>query len=154
MGIEKLSELEATGLYVFHGSMNNNIEIFEPRQALSFQKPDGESAVFAASSIEPAVFMAILGSRKAAGWDSDKFIPPFGFFIAQSAWNKAHQEQWQGYVYALPMEKFIKGNGWVWRSTEKVQPVHKFVVSIEDLPLSITVVTDEDEAAYVSEHSQ
>jgi hypothetical protein len=153
MATERLSELEATDLYVFHGSMNDDIDIFEPRQALSFQKPDGEPAIFAAASIQPAIFMAILGSRKAAGWDSDKFTQPFGFFIAKSSWNKALQENWEGYVYALPKEKFIKGNGWVWRSTERVKPIDKFLVNTGDLPTNITIMNDEDEAAYVKNNS-
>ena len=153
MSNEKLIELETSGLYVFHGTMNDDINAFEPRQALSFQKPDGEPAIFAAANIQPAIFMAILGSRKVAGWDSDRFIPPFGFFIAQSSWDKAKQENWEGYVYALPKQNFVKGNGWVWRATEKVKPVGKFLVGIDDLPTEITIMADEDEAAYIKRNS-
>ena len=46
-GKEKLAQLEKTGQYVFHGSPHM-VEVFEPRQAMQFNRetkeniPDGE----------------------------------------------------------------------------------------------------------------
>lgn len=97
--------------------------------------------------------MAIIGSRRAGGWDSDEFEKPFGFFMSESNMQKAHQENWQGYVYVLDKTKFTKDPGWVWRSHERVKPIAKFLVTALDLPDTITVLSDADETAYVERYS-
>jgi len=150
---DRLHEYEIAEEYVFHGSDNGAIAEFEPRQALSFQKPDGDPAIFAAASIEPAIFMAVLGSRRAAGWDSSRFEPPFGFYISESNFAKAQSEDWSGYVYVLPRKPFTKGHGWVWRATTPVKPIAAIKVTGADLPAAITVLSDADEAAYVAANS-
>ena len=97
--------------------------------------------------------MAVLGSRKVAGWDSSKFTPPFGFYISASNWDKAQKEKWAGYVYVLNRQGFEKGSGWVWRSLKNVKPIDKVQVTFLDLPKEITVLDNEVETAYVKLYS-
>ena len=153
MSKDELQSYIDEGLNVFHGTADGNITQLEPRQALSFNKPDGAPAVFAASRIEPAIFMAILGSRRLAGWDSSKFIRPYGFFISETNWKKAKEQQLNGYVYVLDRQPFQKGLGWVWRSEQSVKPLAKVAVSFTDLPENITILEDQEESDYVKFYS-
>ncbi len=143
--MEKLSEFQKSGDYLFHGSRNPDIELLEPRQAMSFGKPDGLPAVFASDRIEPPIFMAVLGSRKLGGWGR-KNLPGFGFYIAEPDLARAKDEDWQGYVYVLAKDGFVKEGegGWEWRSMESVCPVDVVKVGIKDLPSPIDTMTREE----------
>lgn len=133
-----LQELQTTGKYVFHGSDRDDIKALEPRQAYSHGQPEGEPAVFAADVIEPPIFMAVLGSRKAGGW-GDRSLPGYGFYIDKATWDKAQAEDWHGYVYALPKETFRHTSTYEWCSAEAVKPAFVIKVGVEDLPKDISV---------------
>lgn len=149
---EKLKALEATGDYVFHGSANDKIIELEPRQAFSYGKPDGKPAVFAAGYADPAIFMAVLGSRKAGGWDRDG--NKFKFYIEREPWEQAKKENWAGHVYVLNRESFKRYRSWDWRSETAVTPVEVVEVSFTDLPYGIKVLTAEEEAQLRKQYDQ
>lgn len=139
-----LKELQATGKYVFHGSDSDEIAVLKPHQAYSHGKEDGEPAVFAADVIEPPIFMAVLGSRKVGGW-GNRTLPGYGFYIDKASWDKAHFENWRGYVYALPKSTFTHIGAYEWRSSKAVKPEFIFEVGVEDLPKNITIRPDQVE---------
>jgi hypothetical protein len=136
----ELKELESTKQYVFHGSSDGNIKILEPRQAMSWGKPDGMPAVCAAAAIEPAIFMAVLGSKHVGGWGKGKIERgQFGFYLKKSDYQKAKQGQWRGYVYILSREDFEHYVAWEWRASRAVKPVKIIQVGINDLPAAIEI---------------
>lgn len=136
-----LEQLEASGEYVFHGSSAGDIAQLEPRQACSNGIPDGAPAVFASSDITPAIFMAIIGSRKAGGWDTDGTT--HSYFVQEDVWEQACQEEWSGYVYALGRSSFKKIKGLDWCSEIAVQPQEVVKVTSEDLPDNIKILTED-----------
>ena len=133
--------------YLYHGSSDGSIELFEPRQAISFGKPDGIPAIHASDQLEPAIFMAVLGSRHVGGWGL-KNGTKFGFFIIDSHFDEAKQEGWSGYVYELPKDRFSKRRDWEWAATEAIKPVKKYKVGIKDLPKDIHVMTQAEYEEY------
>jgi hypothetical protein len=141
--MDELRQLEATGRYLFHGSMVPNIKELNPRQALSFMQPDGAPAVCASEAIEPPIFMAVLGSRKLGGWGK-KELPGFGFYIQSDDLMRAKQESWRGYVYIVNRSGFTKHQGYEWRSERNAQPSKFVEVGVEDLPSDIYVMTSEE----------
>lgn len=141
-----LRQLERTGQYLFHGSSTPGIEEFVPRQAMSFGKPDEHPAVFASEAIAPPIFMAVLGNKGAGGWNNhDK--EGFGFYVSETLFDQAKQENWKGYVYVLPRESFTKRADWEWRSEQNVKPIAVFEVGIPDLPSGIEIMPHD---AYVA----
>ena len=134
----KLIELQRSGKYVFHGSSNGNISELEPRQAMSHGKPYGKPAVYADIKIEHPIFMAVLGSKWVGGW-GDLTLPGAGFYIDKKSWEKAHKENWLGYIYVLPKVDFISKEGNEWVAYKKVKPIEIIKVGISDLPKDITV---------------
>lgn len=132
---------------LYHGSNNGDIEKFEPRQAVSFGKPDGPPAVHASGELDPAIFMAVLGSRYVGGWGL-KNGTKFGFFVIDSHLKEARRENWAGFVYLLPKETFKNRRGWEWISTKAVAPIKRYEVGIKDLPTDIYVMTESEYEQY------
>ncbi len=136
--MDELRKLYETGLYVFHGSSSGTIAVLEPRQAYSHGEPDGAPCVVAPEVISPAVFMAVLGSKKVGGWG--KKHGEFGFYINESSMQKAVQEDWSGYVYVLDRSNFVRHQAWEWRTSIAVKPIVVVAVGMVDLPSDIELV--------------
>lgn len=148
----KLLKYESSGSFVFHGSPNNAIAVLEPRQATSFNKPDGEPAISASIYIEPAIFMSLI-SRVNGGAMG---IQPtqdnkFGMVISSSIWEKALKEQWNGFVYVLDRTHFQPrdNTSWEWRSTKSIQSIDVIPMSAEDLKSNITILPDDEVQSYI-----
>lgn len=146
--MEQLSKYVNSG-FVFHGSNVGNITAFQPRQAYSFDVPDGEPGVYASSEIGPAIFMAIIGSRKTGGMGKNNGSK-FGFFVSKSDIDKARAENWNGFIYVLPMRDFIQRNDWEWKAAKTVIPEYVCAVAFSDLPKHIEIMQDEDFFSYIS----
>jgi hypothetical protein len=134
----KLTNLQKSGKYVFHGSSDGSIIELEPRQAMSHGKPYGKPAIYADIGTQHPIFMAVLGSKKVGGW-GDKSLPRAGFYIDKGSWEKAHRENWVGYIYVLSKGDFTKQEGNEWVSYEEVKPIEIIKVGINDLPKDITI---------------
>jgi len=134
----KLTKLQESGKYVFHGSSYRNIGELKPRQAMSHGKPYGKPAVYADIGTKHPIFMAVLGSKKVGGW-GDKSLPGAGFYIDKESWEKAHTENWFGYVYVLLKDDFTIQEGNEWVAYKKVKPIEIVKVGISDLPKDITI---------------
>ena len=123
------------GGHLFHGSIFRSLVELRPNQAFSHNKPDGTPAVFASSSIDPAIFMAVLGKRGKAGWDNYLYGDPFGFYVAESSYELAQAEHWQGSVYVVNSSDFDEKGLMMSRSTQIVPVVCEVNVCFEDLLL-------------------
>lgn len=132
---KRLKKLERLGSYVFHGTPNGEIVEFEPRQAMSHGKEDGEPCIAASEHIDPAIFMAIFSGRVLCGWNANE--TSFGFYAMKNDFEKASIEGWKGYVYVFERSNFYQYDGWEWRSHKKVKPLFKVEVSYYDLPKDI-----------------
>ncbi|HSX35996.1 MAG TPA: hypothetical protein VLH84_03630 [Patescibacteria group bacterium] len=136
--MDELRQLADTGDYLFHGSATNSIATLEPRQAISHGKPDGEPCIAASEQIEPAIFMAVLGSRHTGGWGKDN--PPrgqYGFYVRRKDYEQAKAEKWNGYVYVLPRAPFEHFAAWEWRAFMPIKPVKVIKVGFSELPAQI-----------------
>lgn len=133
--------------HLFHGSSKGNIKLFEPRQAITFGRPDGQPAVHATDEIEAAIFMAVLGSRHVGGWGL-KNTTKFGFFIIDIHFEEAKKKNWLGYVYSLPSQTFYNRRKWEWISTKPIKPLDSFAVGIENLPKNIYIMTSKEYRDY------
>lgn len=146
--MDKLKKLQQSGKYLFHGSSIGDIELMEPRQAMSFNAPHGEPAVCASEVIEPPIFMAVIGSKYAGGWGKKDGKSRYGFYILGSDLKRAYVENWHGYVYVLGRDSFESFQGWEWRSSSPVKPEMVVPVSLNDLPQDIEVMDSQTLNAY------
>mgnify|MGYP006921738614 CR=1 FL=1 len=155
MSMQELKDYETSGNYVFHGSANGEIIQLNPRQAMSFGHPDGEPCVAASQYLSLAIFMAVIGSKKAGGWGMEGMRPdePYFMYLDRSAWEKAQADKWHGFVYVCDKSAFKKHNEWEWRSLQPVIPIKVISVSLDDLPNDINILDDEVLDKYRAEHS-
>lgn len=155
MSYQKLLDYEALDRFVFHGSPNGAIKTLEPRQATSFNKPDGTPAISASLYIEPAIFMAIItrvnGGAMGISPTEDN---PYGMVISESTWIKAKNEDWQGYVYVLERTHFTQKDtgSWEWRSQQPVQSIDIISVDIKDIQSKVTVLPGQEMQPYISSY--
>lgn len=151
-GREYLLGLEKTGLYVFHGSPDGDIQILEPRQAhhvpdLSKPKeliPDGEPAVSATWVADFAIFRALINRKN---------TPPgttsgFGFTTSgEKEFRLPSEEIFEslrdkvGFVYVFKKSDFApysrnstpSERSMEWRAASLVSPVEVVRVSYKDI---------------------
>ncbi len=151
-GKEILKGLESEGLYIFHGSMNGNIEILEPRQSKHADLRvsteminDGEPAVSATPYSEIAIFRSIMrGSNLGVNDLTTKFEivdGNVGFHVStMEAIEKAKDKN--GYVYVFNKSDFqpydrngnVNEKNMEWRSYKPVKPIQVIEVNFGDLP--------------------
>lgn len=141
--MDKLQEFEKTNKYLFHGSMNGEIQEFKPRQAYSGGEADGEPCVAASAFIDPAIFMAVLGSRKLGGWMNGQDGETI-YYLLRSELNQAIAENWTGFVYVLNRDQdvFKPYREFEWRAHTNVVSIEKIKVGIDDLPKNIKLLDD------------
>ncbi len=137
----ELKTLEKEGQYVFHGSPDE-VEEFEPRQAYNyhenFQEPDGAPAVFASSSAEYAILMAIINKKNCPeGFQSSAGVENgiLTFRATQSTLDQLSDKSF-GWVHVFYKNLFEQRNeGSVeYVSYAPVRAIKKIQVSSRDLP--------------------
>jgi hypothetical protein len=147
---QKLIELEKTGLYVFHGS-GFLLEKLEPKQALNFvdgkDEKDGNPAVFTASYVEYAIFMAIVNSkncpdhaRSGVSVKTRSFSTSITYSATQSTLDQLSEKS-VGWVYVFNKTDFerLDRGGVEYASYVPVVPIEKVCVSFSDLPEPIKI---------------
>ncbi len=152
MSKEKLSQLEESGQYVFHGSPNGEIEVLEPRQGThipDLSKPtevilDGRPAVSATPYADLATFRAIINGANIPIDHTSGFGVTDGkkHFRVSSEDVLTHAKDKKGYVYVFDKDKFEpydrngepKLDNMEWRSYQSVKPKEVIEVTQEDLP--------------------
>ncbi len=146
---EKLHALEQEGKYVFHGSTVDT-NLLEPREAFDAERgSEGGPAVYASSSADYAVFMAIINKRNCPNGVHSTFgmhrdadgSYHLRFWATQDTLDQL-KDSASGFVYVLGKEKFSKRDE---RSTEffshePVRPLHKMKVTKRDLPRPIFLI--------------
>ncbi|MDR1325708.1 MAG: hypothetical protein LBK00_06700 [Treponema sp.] len=139
--------------YILHGSGNNNIKTFEPRQPIDLTTFGNQKAVYAAADGIWPIFYAILNRAKypmslCSGCiyikaENEILTGPFYFFSISK--NALEQRPYQpGTIYILPKDTFqtqsdetIKGNKIYipqLASIVEVKPVARIQVGPEDFP--------------------
>lgn len=141
-----LKELEATGLYVFHGSSNPDIAKLEPRQAEDWKTGErvehGEPAVCATPFADLAIFRAMVNT----GWSSfGTTDDEDGIYCAATDKAMETAKKAKGYVYVMAKSDFevFEGGSMEVRSHSTVKPNRVVEVAFDDLPPGIRVLDDE-----------
>ena len=138
----QLRELEASGLYVFHGS-ETDFEELEPRQAIdTVIGNDEEPSVHASQLADYAIFMAVAAplGRTTAGSTSNGTNDSFRMkFSMQSSVQQRLTDQVSGLVYVLDKKDFVQRRPAEWISKKAVKPLFKVRVSKRDLPKDIEI---------------
>ncbi len=152
-GRNLLEELMEEHAYVFHGSENPDLKLFEPQQAYNYRsgtpEPDGDPAVFASSDPAYAILMALVNKKNC----------PHGFYSSAGAARgvdgsvtlrlkmnkKAYSqldEKSEGFVYVFDKHKFQQRSdgGVEYRSFLPVVPLKIITVTKEDLPPTVEII--------------
>lgn len=143
----ELDILEKTGNFLFHGTENPNIKIFEPRQAYNYKgtvgEPDGEPAVFASDRVDYAILMAIVNKNNCPSGFSSGANWTNGILKLRVS-RKGYQQldgQTRGYVYVFNKTDFEQRNEGhtEYVSYKLVEPVRKFGVKKSDLSQNLQI---------------
>ena len=141
---EKLINLEKEDKYVFHGSPDRDIELFELRQGKHKGEPDGRPAVSTTLYVEFAIFRAIINRKNISQHSSSFGITPKGEkeFIVSSKEILEQAKDKKGYVYIFNKKDFEpydrnhkpKESNMEWRSYLPVKALDILEVTFADLP--------------------
>lgn len=121
---------------VYHGSPNENIEIFKPRIG-----SHGKPFVYASTNLTVALmFIQHIGGDFGCSPGIDRDGNPYLCERFENALEMRSGEN-KGYVYTLSMKHFFKGTGWPGEvvSKREVKPIHK-----EFVPNLIETLKNED----------
>ncbi len=151
-GKEILKELETEGKYLFHGSPNGEIKVFEPRQSLHVPDtskvtetiPDGNPGVSASPYPELAIFRAIINGKNVE-IDHTNGFGSTGPTLQYNVSSKEVLERAKGkngYVYVFnrsdftPYSRLGEANeqSMEWRSYKEVEPIQVVEVKYDDMP--------------------
>ncbi|MCL5093565.1 MAG: hypothetical protein M1355_00290 [Patescibacteria group bacterium] len=126
-----LQELAETGLFVFHGSDNPDIEELEPRQAYDKGKPDGQPAVCAAINPDLTIFKSLM-PKFSAGWTR---INGEMLLLLKEKGDEEMKDK-KGFVYILDKVLFSPDCNETgdWRAYKEIKPISKVKVGINDAP--------------------
>lgn len=136
----ELKELEQTGKYLFHGSVQGNIHEFEPRQAYTWitgkKEPDGEPAVFASEFADIAVHKALINSSNIHGHFYSSFYNDEAGRIRHGASEETIRQlvDPRGYVYVFDKTSFQKRHIIDWVCFQAIRPIKVIAVDKTDLP--------------------
>ena len=154
----ELHALEQEGKYVFHGSAIDT-GLLEPREAFDAERgSEGDPAVYASSSADYAIFMAIInkwncpsGVHSTFGMhrDADGSYHP-RFWATQDTLDQLKNPA-SGLVYVLDKGKFSerKGRPTEFLSREPVRPFRRIQVAKRDLPHPIFLITQQRELSSI-----
>ncbi len=155
---EKLDELAATGMYVFHGSPDPHIEEFEPRQAHNYDAstdtnvPDGAPAVFASDRVDIPIFMALFNRTHSAnsasvlsgtGVRSDGEVRKGEFRATKNLIDGVRKPGVYGIVYVFDRSQFLprEPGSSEWICNTVIHPTMALTVYISDFPEKVTEIT-------------
>lgn len=134
-----LRELEKSGLYVFHGSLDL-FDCLEPRQAHTLNKEtgemeeDGEPAVFATPFLDIALFRALMNRKDVEGPSESSFDYREGRLYFSATDNiRLAAEHKRGKIYILPKETFVEYDVVQLISPKKVIPFEVIEITMNDL---------------------
>lgn len=144
--LEELKQLELEGKFVFHGSEDSNINVFEPRQAYTFENgkevEDDKPAVHASSFVDVAILMALINRKNCPGGFDSGFEYKDGkavLHISQRGLDQLNDDT-RGYVYVFSKEDFTPRGKLQSISYGEVKPIKVIEVSKDDLPKDIKVI--------------
>ena len=148
-GKSLLHELEAVGIYVFHGSPVANIKELKVTQPFYSEvgkekKKHGQPAVVATPYADIAIFRALVYlDTTGFGVDGDRL----SFEATTKALEFAKDQK--GCVYVLAKENFLPMEGDVremdWRSSSPQHPIRVVEVTLQDLPKNIRIIENRRE---------
>ncbi len=143
---EKLSNLEKSGDYLFHGS-GYKVDILQPHQAYNFTQderkvPDDKPGVHATPNTDIAIFMAIFSEPNMP----TGFHTSFGnigdtikFSASQHALDQLHAGT-TGYVYVVDKKEFTRRSAFEYIAFQSIRPTIIIEVTEEDLPEDIGLI--------------
>ncbi len=148
----KLLDLQKSGEFVFHGSLQE-IEELEPRQAYNSneitheQEKDGAPAVFATQFADIAIFRSLVNAEGVSGGSTSHFgINNDELQFAATENLLAAAKGKKGKVYVLRKSDFDVIEDMQCRAHKKVIPVEVIEVSDSDLPSGIEILPDAPDA--------
>lgn len=144
---ERLSEFEASGKYVFHGSPVK-LKSLEPRQGYGYDpetekdEADGEPAIFATPKADAAIFHSLIRREQVQGdsnlnWGTDK-RGDWIFSATQNLIDAAKDKV--GYIHVFDKNDFSDSETIQGRAEKEVTPVEVIKVKYKDLPKDIEVL--------------
>ncbi|OGY39545.1 MAG: hypothetical protein A2418_03265 [Candidatus Brennerbacteria bacterium RIFOXYC1_FULL_41_11] len=150
-GRDLLLELERTGQYVFHGSEDGEIEVFEPRQAFNFiggkKVEDDKPGVHATPVVAVAIFMALFNGKNCPQgfsssfvWDKNKHKVIFS--ATKQGIDQLKMGDASGYVYIFDKGLFQWRKHIEYISYNVAKPIKKIKVDFSDLPEDIKIISD------------
>ncbi len=80
-------------------------------------------------------------------------LPGFGFYLSKSDWERANHEQWSGFVYIVNRLDFVQKDRWEWICPHETTVVANVLVTINDLPKDITILTNEEYKLHLTQHT-
>ena len=146
-GRERLLELEKTGQFVFHGSLDK-IDILKPKQAYNFNKETGEEekdgypAVFATPYADMAIFRALINEKELEEDSESRFGTDqngkLHFSTTRNLLERA--EGIKARVYVLNKDDFEGFDHIQCRAEKEIVPVEIIEVNVNDLPDNINTI--------------
>jgi hypothetical protein len=146
---QRLDDLEREELHVFHGS-GLLFEELEPRQAYTFtngrNEKDGEPAVFASTSADYAIFMALINpSNYPISFRSSVTIEDGELkFRASKSTIQQLNESFRGYVYVFNRSDFELRGGNEWICTKPIKPVFVIEIGLSDFQREIESIDPQE----------
>jgi hypothetical protein len=143
--------LTLKGDYLFHGSNNIDIDIFEPREQTLY---NGKltKAIFATAEPIWSIFYAVFDRSRLVGSFRNGCIvfknKKYHFYSLNESTMK--NSPWtEGKIYILPRNKFSKSdNGYAhfdeWISHDYVRPISQLLVNVDDFYFMDKVATHKD----------
>ena len=148
-GKNLLLDLERTGKYLFHGSENGEIDVFEPYQAYNFIRgkkvEDDKPGVHVTPLVDIAIFMALFNKQNCPKGFSSSFVFDKGklvFGATQQGIDQLKTGNVVGYVYVFDKKLFKKRKHVEYISYNMVKPIQKIEVGFNDLPSDIRIIKD------------
>lgn len=148
-----LSYASALGRFVMHGSGNDQIEVFEPRQPYDLHEFGNQKAVYAAGDGIWAMFYAVVDRERYEMWINNACVRLVGksgeilgpYYVFSVSRQVLAIKPWRtGVVYLLPRETFMEQAPMQFgefearipqlASFEPVIPLAKLKVEPEDFP--------------------
>ncbi|WP_025028922.1 hypothetical protein [Caldalkalibacillus mannanilyticus] len=131
--------MSQTGKFVFHGSNNHDIEIFEPREQTLYNNKLTKAIFASTDPIWPIFYAVLRRDNVVASFRNGCLVhrnQRYHYYSLNQ--STIRNDPWtEGMLYILPNQTFFKsGNGRVqfdeWISHEPVAPIGKIPVSVDD----------------------
>jgi hypothetical protein len=146
---QRLDNLEREERYVFHGS-GLLLEELEPRQAYTLvngrNAKDGEPAVFASTSADYAIFMALINptncsisARSRVSFEDGELK-----FSATQSTIQQLNESFRGHVHVFNRSDFKLRGGNEWICMKPVKPVFIIEIGLSDFQREIQLIDSQD----------